>query len=388
MVIKKTKDDKLRIKSILIILFVFCTSCSAQNDSAKVTIKVSSINLHPSTEIYISGNKDELGNWQPNVVQLERKDNFWEMTFQFDLNTSLEFKFTKGSWESQALNNDGEIPSNNIINVNQDTTLTYTINYWNNGNTNIPVDRQITGKVVTHKQITYTELLPRDVFVWLPPEYDVNTNQKYPVLYMHDGQNLFDPKTSYSKIDWQLDEAADSLIRNNKIWPMIIVGISNTVERSAEYTPSQTNILYKKFVVEKLKPFIDSTYRTLSDRENTYVGGSSSGGTISFMFLWEYSNIFSKAACFSPAFVTKHFNYTEQIKDDNLHRSFKLYIDNGGLGVDAELQPGIALMIKTLENKGYKEGKDYIFVLDKEAEHNETAWAKRVPHMLKTLFTK
>ncbi len=75
-----------------------------------------------------------------------------------------------------------------------------------------------------------------------------------------------------------------------------------------EYSPGPTSDIYKQFVVDKLKPFIDSTYRTIPDRENTFVGGSSSGGTISFMLLWEYPNIFSKAACFSPAFVTKDFN--------------------------------------------------------------------------------
>lgn len=372
------------ISCSLIFLFLSCT----QKKLIEVKIKVYSENLAPSTQIYIAGNNTEFGNWQPNVVKLERKNNHWEKTFQFNFNTVIEFKFTKGSWDTQALNDDNEIPGNNSIIIKHDTTLTYTISNWDNGSENNKFNGQVTGTIEYHKQFSYDGLLPRDIIVWLPPGYNENNNEKYSVLYMHDGQNLFDPKTSFTKVDWQIDEAADSLIRKNEIEPIIIVGISNTAERYAEYTPGDTSQIYKKFVVNKLKPFIDSTYRTLPDRENTYVGGSSSGGTISFMLLWEYSNIFSKAACFSPAFVTKHFNYVEMIENKEVNTKFNLYIDNGGLGIDSLLQPGIDLMINLLKSKGYEDGKDFVFIIDKNAMHNESAWAKRVPKMLKILFAK
>jgi len=197
---------------------------------------------------------------------------------------------------------------------------------------------------------------------------------------------LFDPKISNTNIDWQIDETADRLINTGEIEPMIVVGIYNTENRSAEYTPGETCNLYMKFIVEKLKPFIDKNYRTLTDRENTFVGGSSSGGTISFMLLWEYPHIFSKAACFSPAFVTRNFNYVNNVDDTEIAQNIELYIYNGGIGLEKQLQPGIDLMIKTLDDKGYREGQDYLLLIDERAEHNEAAWAKRVPQMLKILF--
>ena len=145
---------------------------------------------------------------------------------------------------------------------------------------------------------------------------------------------------------------------------------------------------YKKFIIKKLKPFIDKNYRTLTDRENTFVGGSSYGGTISFMLLWEYPNIFSKAACFSPAFVIEDFNYIEVVKQSDKRKDINLYIENGTIGVETQLQPGIDLMLQTLINKGYKEGDDIFVVIDSTAAHNESAWAKKVPQMLKILFGK
>lgn len=376
-------------KKHLLVIYIFITGLIySQQDLAKVKIQVISKNLDSSDEVYIVGNKIELGKWQPDVIKLERDSTIWSKTFEFEIGTKLEFKFTKGTWGTEALNNDGEIPSNNIVNITQDTTLTYTIYYWNKESAKSNFYGQITGKVEYHKQMEYTGLFPRDIIVWLPPNYDKSISEKYPVLYMHDGQNLFDPSTCLTKIDWQIDEAADSLIKKDEIKPMIIVGIYNTQQRSLEYSPGPISDIYKHFVVDKLKPFIDSTYRTIPNRENTFVGGSSSGGTISFMLLWEYPDIFSKAACFSPAFVTKDFNIVTQFETSELSQPIQLYIDNGGVGLESFLQRGIDLMIKMLNNLGYKKDMDYIFILEEQAEHNEAAWAKRVPTMLKYLFGK
>ena len=342
-------------KKHLLVIYIFITGLIySQQDLAKVKIQVISKNLDSSDEVYIVGNKIELGKWQPDVIKLERDSTIWSKTFEFEIGTKLEFKFTKGTWGTEALNNDGEIPSNNIVNITQDTTLTYTIYYWNKESAKSNFYGQITGKVEYHKQMEYTGLFPRDIIVWLPPNYDKSISEKYPVLYMHDGQNLFDPSTGLTKIDWQIDEAADSLIKKDEIKPMIIVGIYNTQQRSLEYSPGPISDIYKHFVVDKLKPFIDSTYRTIPNRENTFVGGSSSGGTISFMLLWEYPDIFSKAACFSPAFVTKDFNIVTQFETSELSQPIQLYIDNGGVGLESFLQRGIDLMIKMLNNLGYK----------------------------------
>jgi predicted alpha/beta superfamily hydrolase len=377
------------MKNYFLLLFILIPSLIySQQDLAKETIQVISKNLQTSDDVYIAGNKPEFGYWQPDAVKLNKEDEFWSKTFEFEKGSRIEFKFTRGTWSTEALNNDGEVPGNNIVNILQDTILNYNIYYWNKGTAKRNSFGQVTGNVKYHKQMEYTGLFPRDIIVWLPPNYDKNISEKYPVLYMHDGQNIFDPSTSLTKIDWQIDEAADSLIKKDEIKPLIIVGIYNTQQRSLEYSPGPTSDIYKHFVVDKLKPFIDSTYRTIPNRENTFVGGSSSGGTISFMLLWEHPDIFSKAACFSPAFVTDNFNIVKKYEPTKLTEPIQLYIDNGEVGLESFLQRGIDLMIKMLNNLGYKKDIDYVFILDEQAEHTEAAWAKRVPNMLRILFAK
>jgi len=204
---------------------------------------------------------------------------------------------------------------------------------------------------------------------------------------MHDGQNLFDPATSSFGVDWQADETADSLIKANEIEPLIIVGIYNTSDRSYDYIPGPKGYAYMDFIVNALKPFIDKQYRTLPDRGNTAVAGSSLGGLISFMLSWEYPNVFSKAGCLSPAFIFNSINYVAMIETDTTPNPDVLfYIDNGGVGLDEKLQPGIDKMIETLENKGFERDKDFIWIKDENARHFESAWAKRLPFMLKLFF--
>lgn len=251
---------------------------------------------------------------------------------------------------------------------------------------------QITGTVNYHPAIKANGLQERNLIVWLPPDYGVDPEQRYPVLYMHDGQNIFDPSTSFIGIDWQIDETADSLIRSGEIPPVIIVGIFNTSDRTMEYTPGEKGEAYMDFVVNTVKPLIDSTYLTLSDRDNTFVGGSSAGGIISFMLTWEYPEIFSKAICMSPAFrnpdgFNYQFNYITTVQDtETPPQNVFFYLDNGGVELDALLQPGIDEMLLALDSKGYRLDRDFVFIKDEDATHSETAWAERFPTALKIIL--
>jgi predicted alpha/beta superfamily hydrolase len=233
----------------------------------------------------------------------------------------------------------------------------------------------------------------RDLVVWLPPGYETDNSARYPVVYMHDGQNIFDPVTSSFGTDWSIDETADDLIKKKSIEPVIVVGIYNTSDRMKEYTPGDKGTAYMDFIVKTVKPLIDTTYRTKPDRKNTIIGGSSAGGTISFMLVWEHSDIFSKAICMSPAFRNPAgaggWNYVKVIQQSgNNPKDIFLYIDNGGLGLESQLQPGIDEMLTTLKSKGYKEGTDFVFVHDPTAKHFEADWAKRFPNALKVVLEK
>jgi predicted alpha/beta superfamily hydrolase len=111
------------------------------------------------------------------------------------------------------------------------------------------------------------------------------------------------------------------------------------------------------------------------------------GGLISFMMLWEYPDVFSKGACLSPAFQVRNLDYITRVKKDaGEKKDIKVYIDNGEIGIESEIQPGIDNMLQELREQGYTEGKDFIWSLHKEAEHSEKAWAKRFPGILKFLF--
>ena len=355
----------------------------------KVEFIVTAPGLTDTEKVFVTGNQTALGEWNPGLISLDKiNDSTWNKALIFPVNSTLEFKFTKGNWGEEALDQDGKIPGNTILNVVKDTNITCRVTNWSG--TRSKFSGKITGNVKYHPSFEGKNILPRDIVVWLPPSYDSIPNKKYPVLYMHDGQNIFDPSTSSFGVDWQIDETADSLIKVKSIEEIIIVGVYNTNKRRVEYSYSDTGYEYIKFIAKELKPFIDSSYRTLSDKENTAVCGSSLGGLISFMMLWEYSDIFSKAASFSPAFkidsiynldfVTPVKNYSGTKKD------IKIYIYNGGVGLEEDLQPGVDEMLAALKDKGYKSDKDILWIKDNSAEHNEAAWAKNVYRFLEFFF--
>ena len=251
---------------------------------------------------------------------------------------------------------------------------------------------QITGTVRYHRALKGAGIQDRDLVVWLPPGYDADTTRRYPVIYMHDGQNIFDPVTSAFGVEWSIDETADNLINKKSIEPVMIVGIYNTSDRMKEYTPGEKGTAYMDFVVKTVKPFIDSTYRTMPDRKHTIVGGSSAGGTISFMLVWDHPDVFSKAICMSPAFKSLSpggWDYTRLVQASNgKKKDVFIYMDNGGVGLDSQLQPGIDDMLTALKAKGYKEGSDFVFVRDSAAKHFEADWARRFPNALLLVLKK
>ena len=356
-------------------------------EKVKIVFEVKSPVLDDTAKIYVVGNVEELGSWNPAKVILENnKNKSWKKLIEVNKGTRIEYKFTKGSWTSEALKSDSTLPPNSILIADTDTIVHATVTNWRN-KFNFKVNGQITGTVLYHKNFILDGLKPRDIFVWLPPNYKSNPEKRYPVFYMHDGQNLVDPRTSNTFIDWQVDEVADSLIRENEVEPFIIVGINNTDDRSTEYGNTQLGKLYMRLIVEKIKPFIDKEYRTIPDAQHTAVGGSSMGGLISMMCAWNYPDVFSKSACFSPAFLYTAIDYTKVVQEDkSLKKDLIIYIDNGGVGLESMLQSGVDKMKDILCEKGFKEGENLFVYKDKSAEHNEAAWAKRVWRPMKIFF--
>jgi predicted alpha/beta superfamily hydrolase len=244
---------------------------------------------------------------------------------------------------------------------------------------------KIIGKVEYHKEFHSAFLgTSRDIIVRLPLSYSKKNEQKYPVLYMHDGQNLMDPKTSFAGIDWRVDENVFHLIKEAKIEEIIVVGVYNTPDRLSEYSDSEKGQKYMKFLSEELKPFIDSKYKTLLDRLNTAVMGSSMGGLISLLSVWYYPNVFSKAACLSSSFHYEEEKAIKMIRDyEGEKKEIKIYIDSGEDGkIEAQK------MFCALTAKGFVIGKDLDYYYSPGSQHHESEWAKRLDRPLLFLFGK
>jgi len=260
----------------------------------------------------------------------------------------------------------------------------------------------LTGDVRLHKDF-HSSILNnnRNIIVYLPPGYDAKKKQRYPVFYMHDGQNLFDGATSFiSGQEWRVDEAAESLINERKIEPLIIVGVYNTgTERVNEYTPAADpkykggkGDLYGRFLVEELKPFIDKTYRTKPDAQHTGLGGSSLGGLISLYLGLKYPTVFTKIAVVSPSVWWADNNIVRFAENQSRKPPLRIWLDVGTKeGRDATQAKAVAdtrLLKEALIKKHWKEGKDLKYFEAQAAEHNEKAWAARTPDILQFLFPK
>lgn len=243
----------------------------------------------------------------------------------------------------------------------------------------------------------------RHVEVWLPESYDENSDTEYQVLYMHDGQNVFNPETSFNGVDWGVDETVQRLMNEGRIAPTIVVGVWNTNLRFPEYMPqkpkkfmeSETSINlmirdyntpiisdnYLKFLVTELKPFIDENYNTSPKREDTFIMGSSMGGLISLYAISEYPEVFGGAGCVSIHWTAWHFGeaYKSQV-EKNLPdpATHKIYYDYGTRGIDAKYEPHQLEVDDMMKRRGYTPSVNWITQKFEGADHNEESWRDRV----------
>ncbi len=247
-------------------------------------------------------------------------------------------------------------------------------------------------------QAVRSRFLPaiRDVVVYLPPQYVQSQTARFPVLYMHDGQNLFDAATAFNGNEWGLDETAEELIRANQIEPLIIVGIYNTgTQRLMEYTHVRDAHRrggrasgYARFLVRELKPFIDAEYRTLPGAADTGLGGSSLGGLVSLYIGLKHPDLFGKLAVMSPSIWWSGRDILKLAARFQHESKPRIWLDIG----TAE-QPNFDRYVRDtadlrdiLLGNGWQLEQDLAYLEDEGAGHNEQAWGRRVRHALKFLF--
>lgn len=269
---------------------------------------------------------------------------------------------------------------------------------------NLP--KVVSGKIERIENFKSDFVAPRNIDIWLPEGYE--SGKDYAVVYMHDGQMLFDSTQTWNKKEWKADEVFSKLIAEKKTKQFIVVGIWNTPDRITEYFPNKIFELlesgfqkqisekygngktangdnYLKFITLELKSFIDKNYRTLSDAENTVIAGSSMGGLISVYAISEYPEVFGKAASISTAwlsFIEPNYampaaTFQYLAKNLPLPANHKIYFDYGTGEADENYKLTQSFVDLIAKGKGYSENTCKSLVFE-NAIHDEVAWSKRL----------
>ncbi len=376
------------------------TTVGVKTTNVRVTFLVEVPEKTDST-VYITGNHPKLKNWDPKGCPLKNvAPGRHQLSILLPKGTYLQYKFTRGDWKTGEKDEEfHDIPNRTLV-VNLGRVINLKVENWGDMGTPNPQRKHtISGNIQIHKNFKATKLNNRrTIWVYLPPGYEKNTSQHYPVLYTHDGNNVFDKATAFLGVEWELDETAERLIKEKKIREIIIVAIENNHQRDREYThvyvPNQGGgkaDLYADFIINDLKPFIDSKYRTLKDRQYTAIMGSSLGGLVSLYIAWKYSKYFSMAGVVSPSVWWDNRDILKMVRKSRSKPPIKIWLDIGKLegyemnGINMAVRDTRA-MRDALINKGFRLHDDLEYFEDEEGEHNEASWAKRVDKILLYFF--
>jgi predicted alpha/beta superfamily hydrolase len=349
----------------------------------------------PDQFVYLSGSEPALGNWEAAGVRLDRGDD-GKYRGKVEITSGIEyaFKLTRGTWSTVEKGPNGEEIPDRTLRCDAPQKVAVTVASWVDGGKAIPTRVSLSGDIRLHKKFQSSILNnERTLVVYVPPGYDQSGEQRYPVLYMQDGQNLFDEQTSYAGVEWRLDEAAQRLIGDQQIRPVIIVGIYNTPDRTPEFTPPPAGRAdkYADFIVEEVKPFIDKVYRTQPDRGNTAIGGSSMGGMVSLWTAKEHPQTFSHVAVLTPFLRVEGKPLTDLLGSDaSWLKGMRVWIDMSPS--PKKYYPGddptgdARAFVKVLDGAGLKKDVDYKYVELDEGEHTEASWQTRADQVLMFLY--
>ena len=331
---------------------------------------------HNNDTAFLAGN---FNNWNPanNAFRfLLTNENSFELILNLPAG-HYAYKCTRGNWGKVECLANGKDVSDHSFQISADTTIEINIEAWRDDFA--PVSKMHTASKQVHIMDT-AFFIPqlnraRRIWIYLPEGYE-KTKKEYPVMYMHDGQNIFDEYTAGFG-EWGVDECLDSLIHAGK-QACIVVGIDNGPKRLNEYNPFGFRDFgegegdgYLDFIVQTLKPFIDKKYRTLSSKENTIIAGSSMGGLISYYAMIKQPQVFGKAGIFSPAFWTAPaINTLTDSLAAKVNGKFFFYMgaQEGGTYVND--------MLTIQELLGEKSAAMIYSVVDDEGMHNEKSWRK------------
>jgi predicted alpha/beta superfamily hydrolase len=255
------------------------------------------------------------------------------------------------------------------------------------------------GRLHLHRRLPSKFLATgRDLIVYVPPGY-AESDTRHPVLYLQDGQNIFDPSSAFGGQDWRADVTADAMIERGEIQPPIIVGIYNIgAGRMSEYTPTRDKRRrkggkadrYAEMMAREIKPFIDHEYRTVKSASKTAVAGSSLGGLVSLMVGLEYPRVFGQLAILSPSVWWDDRAIVRLVEQFRSNVRPRIWLDIGTCEGDAPMQcvHDARVLRQALLDKGWIEGETLVYHEIADGTHSETAWAARFGAVLAYLFPK
>ncbi len=362
---------------------------------AQLTIRVTDLpaNTPLSDNIHIAGN---FNNWNPgdaNFILERQSDGRLQIVLRPPVGT-VEFKFTRGAWTSvEGDARGGERPNRTLQYNGQPVTVEFAILSWKDLTNNPLQGSTAAPNVQVLSQNFFMPQLNRSrrIWIYLPPDY-ARSNKRYPVLYMHDGQNLFDARTSFSG-EWQVDETLNRVFDEKKEG-LIVVGIENGGPlRLNEYSPWVNTRYgggegdeYAEFIVKTLKPYVDANYRTRPQREHTGICGSSMGGLISLYAGIEYQQTFSKVGVFSPALWFAPQSYTH-VSATGKVANMKFYLLAGQREDNGSVVRDVQSLYYTLRSAGFDQRAINI-VTPADGQHSEWFWAREFPAAYRWLYTR
>jgi predicted alpha/beta superfamily hydrolase len=356
---------------------------------AQIKIRVTSIPLNTprDAKIFIAGSFDDWDRENPDHELIRQSDGSYSVVIKAPETASISYKFylaDNTQWEG---NQDGSpIENRLLLYLRRPDLETVSIAGWEKKTSNATADANV--RVLADDFLMPQLKQKRRVWIYLPPNYDVDTAKKYPVLYMQHGQHLF-TVDSLGTEEWRIDETLNSLAKKGDRG-CIVVGIDGQTNSVSEYAPWKTakapvsdGKSYAKFIVETLKPFIDTHFRTKKDRINTGIGGSKEGGVVAMYTATQYPEIFSKAAIFSPTFTDSDscFLQIEALRK----RKYMRYCIVSGSDEDVTKTTAIEKMSKTIRAAGHS--FEEIKVIKKiDGEPTEWFWSREFGDAYKWLY--
>ena len=351
--------------------------------------------------LYLTGNIDFLGPWDPNALAMQGEGRERSATIRMPTGYDLEYKFTLGSWHQEASDPNGLAPPNHRLTVSGDHKVSHEIVAFKEDPTVYIADWEnsgVLGTLVYWQDVESAFLTEkRHVEIWLPPGYGDEPDLRYRVIYMHDGQNLFDPRIANTGVDWGVDEAMMRGVESGNFDPAIVVGAWSSSERTAEYSPWHHAPNYARFLIEELMPRVNAQFRTMTGPENTSTMGSSMGGLLSYYLVKNHPDVFGACGCvsahflFAEALVDESADTTPYIirdiaNDDTVPKGVRFSFDFGTTTLDATYEQDHQPVREWLLEQGLVEGQDFQMRKYEGAAHSEYSWRARVEDQLEWLL--